>query len=50
MKTLTIWLIVCIIVAFAGIGFFDNAYGDYFKTIGVYHKTNPAVCIMYPDE
>lgn len=31
-------------------GYLANAYGDYFRTVGVYHKTNPAVCIMYPDE
>ena len=50
MRLLYIWLVVWVIVAFAFLGLFSNAYGDYYKTIGVYHKDNPSVCIMYPDE
>jgi len=49
MRLITVWAIVWIIVALASISFLASAYGDYFKTIGVYHKVNPSVCIMYPD-
>jgi hypothetical protein len=49
MRLITVYIII-FLIAFAYIGFFASAYGDYFKTTGVYHKTNPSVCIMYPDE
>jgi len=48
MRLITVYIIICLI-AFAYIGFFATAYGDYFKTVGVYHKVTPSVCIMYPD-
>jgi len=50
MRIIYLWLIVWVIVALACVGLFTNAYGDYFKTIGVYHKDNPTICVMYPDE
>jgi len=49
MKVVILWIIVWLIVGIAFVGFISNVYGDYFKTIGVYHKTNPSICIMYPD-
>ena len=48
MRLLTVYIIISLI-ALAYIGFFATAYGDYFKTVGVYHKYDPQICIMYPD-
>ena len=49
MKVVILWIIVWLIVGIAFAGFISNAYADYFRTVGVYHKTNPAICVMYPD-
>jgi len=43
------WIVAWLIVGIAFFGFLTNAYGDYFRTIGVYHADNPLVCIMNPD-
>ena len=43
------WVIVWLIVGIIFMGLISNVYGDYFRTIGVYHKYEPQVCIMYPD-
>ena len=43
------WVIVWLVVGIVFMGLVSSVYGDYYKTIGVYHKYNPQVCIMYPD-
>ena len=48
-RIVAIWIVVWLIVGVAFFGLFTNAYGDYYRTIGVYHADNPVVCIMYPD-
>ena len=46
-----LWIVVWIIVFCAFIGLFANAYGeDYYRTLGVYHKFNPEICVMLPDQ
>lgn len=49
MRVIILWVIVWLIVGVAFAGFISNVYGDYFRTIGVYHTDNPTICIMYPD-
>ena len=49
MRTVTVWLIVAAIIALGVIGLVTTAYGDYFRTMGVYHKYTPIICVMYPD-
>jgi len=49
MRLITVYIIICLIIL-AYVGLFVSAYGDYYKTVGVYHRDNPSVCIMYPDE
>ena len=46
------WMFIGILILFLFlIGFgVQSVFADYFKTLGVYHKINPIVCIMYPDE
>ena len=43
------WVVVWLLVGIVFMGLISNVYGDYFKTIGVYHKYNPQICVMYPD-
>jgi len=47
-RWVVIWVMVWLVVGIT-FGFLTNAYGDYYRTIGVYHADNPVVCIMYPD-
>ena len=49
MKVIVLWIIVWLVVGIAFAGLITNAYGDYFRTMGVYHNNNPQVCIMNPD-
>ena len=46
---LVLWITIWVLVAFALMGLFSNAYGDYYRTMGVYHKYNPEICIMMPN-
>ena len=50
MRLIILWVIVWLIVGLTFAGLLSSAYGDYFRTIGVYHKDNPSICIMYPDD
>jgi len=50
MRTVTISIMLSIIVMCAFIGVISDVYADYFRTMGVYHKYNPQVCIMLPEE
>jgi len=49
MRTRRTVLILCMVCLVSTV-FIGSAYGDYFKTMGVYHKYNPQVCIMLPEE
>ena len=42
-------LLVCVVCLVSTL-FIGPAYADFFKTMGVYHKYNPQVCIMLPEE
>ena len=42
-------LLVCMVCLVSTV-FMGTAFGDYFRTMGVYHKFNPQVCIMLPEE
>jgi len=50
MRIVVLWVIVWLIIGIAFAGLITNVFGDYYKTVGVYHVDNPTVCIMYPDE
>ena len=41
--------IVLLFLFLIGFGI-QSVFADYYKTMGVYHKTNPTVCIMYPHQ
>ena len=46
-----IWFTVWLLITFAVLGLFTaEAFGDYYRTMGVQHKYNPQVCIMLPEE
>ena len=49
MQVVILWVIVWLIIGIAFVGFISDVYGDYFRTVGVYHKTNPTICVMLPD-
>jgi len=41
---------ISVILVLIAVGFVHVADADYFRTVGVYHQTNPAICIMYPED
>lgn len=49
MRITRIVLLVCMVCLISTV-FMGSAYADFFKTMGVYHKFNPQVCIMLPEE
>ena len=49
MRIVVLWVFVWLIIGIAFAGLITNVFGDYYKTVGVYHKTIPSVCIMLPD-